>query len=87
MCGGSSKAQRQMMQIMMIQQAQQAAQQRKAAEDAARAAAEERAKEKVGDIESALDDRAGAGVRGARGGKGRRSLMTSPNAGFMGRFG
>jgi hypothetical protein len=75
MCGGGGPSE---------EEKRQAAQARMDAEEAKRQAIEERADKKADDISDALDE--GTIKRGMRGGAGRRSLLRSDGAGFLGRF-
>lgn len=84
MCFGPSKAEKQAAQQQQQQQQEAAVQQQQAADEAQREEAEVRAEAKQEDISEALDARIKR--RGMSGGAGRRSLLTSSAAGFLGRF-
>ena len=84
MCFGPSKAEKQAAQQQQQQQQEAAVQQQQAADEAQREEAEVRAEAKQEDISEALDARTKR--RGMSGGAGRRSLLTSSAAGFLGRF-
>lgn len=74
MCFGPSK-----------QEKQAAVTQREEADVQKREVVEDRAKQKVDDIEEAVE--AKTKRRGMRGGAGRRSLFRAGGGGFLGRFG
>lgn len=84
MCFGPSKAEKQIVQDMQQQQQEAAAASQQAADEAQRAEAEVRAEAKQEDISEALDARTKR--RGMSGGAGRRSLLSTSAAGFLGRF-
>ena len=84
MCFGPSKAEKQIVQDMQQQQQEASAASQRAADEAQREEAEVRAEAKQEDISEALDARIKR--RGLSGGAGRRSLLTSSAAGFLGRF-
>ena len=74
MCFGPSKAEK-----------QAAVTQREEADVQKREVVEERAEQKVEDIEEAVESK--TKKRGMRGGSGRRSLFRAGGGGFLGRFG
>jgi hypothetical protein len=84
MCFGPSSAEKAAAAESQKTQQEAAAKQQEAADAAQREEAERRAEAKQGDIESAISSRTAR--RGMSGGAGRRSLLTSSGAGFLGRF-
>ena len=67
---------------------QPAVAQRQEADIQKREVVEERAEQKVEDIEEAVESKAKKSkIRGMRGGPGRRSLFRAGGGGFLGRFG
>lgn len=84
MCFGPSKAEKAAATQAQQTQQEAAVQQQEAADEAQREEVERRAEVKAKDVEEAVSARTVR--RGMSGGAGRRSLLTSGGAGFLGRF-